>query len=206
MRQGMRAPISTAVAIAVGFLMLISLMLPGLEDLRNQILNWAVLLAAIALVLGLANLFQVHARKIRDRDKPLYSLVLILAMLTTFGITLWQGSQGELAIWIFNNLQVPVETSLMAVLAVTLTVAAAKFFRTRSDMMGIVFIVTFFIVLLSSGPLFGLELPYFTRVFGPYVNNFFSLGAVRGILIGVGLGTLATGIRILIGADRPYGG
>jgi len=29
---------------------------------------------------------------------------------------------------------------------------------------------------------------------------------VRGILLGVALGTVATGFRLLIGADRPYGG
>ena len=31
-------------------------------------------------------------------------------------------------------------------------------------------------------------------------------GGARGILIGVALGTLTTGLRILFGADRPYGG
>jgi hypothetical protein len=31
-------------------------------------------------------------------------------------------------------------------------------------------------------------------------------GGARGILIGVALGTIATGLRILMGVDRPYGG
>jgi hypothetical protein len=38
------------------------------------------------------------------------------------------------------------------------------------------------------------------------VTNYISLGALRGLLIGVALGTITTGLRILIGADRPYGG
>ncbi|MEX1071963.1 MAG: hypothetical protein WEC37_04985 [Anaerolineales bacterium] len=206
MNSRLRAPVSTAVAIAVGFLVLISLLIPGLEDLRNQILNWAILLAAIALLLGLANLFQVHFHKVREREQPIYSFVLLVAMLATFGFTVWLGSQSEVSSWIFNYVQLPVETSLMAVLAITLTIAAARFLQRRNDMMSIVFIVTLFVVLLGSGPLFGLELPFFTRVLGPYVNNFLSASAARGLLIGVGLGTLATGIRILLGADRPYGG
>lgn len=206
MKTGMRAPVSTAVAIAVGFLVLISLLIPGLEDLRNQILNWAILLAALALLLGLVNLFQVHFHKVRERERPIYSFILLLAMLITFGVTLWQGSQGALPNWIFNYLQVPIETSLMAVLAVSLTIAAARFFQNRGDMMSIVFVIALFVTLLAAAPVFGLELPYFTRVFGPYVTNFLSVGAARGLLIGVGLGTLATGLRILLGADRPYGG
>jgi len=34
----------------------------------------------------------------------------------------------------------------------------------------------------------------------------FAAGGARGILLGVALGTLTTGLRILFGADRPYGG
>jgi hypothetical protein len=32
------------------------------------------------------------------------------------------------------------------------------------------------------------------------------LGGARGILIGVSLGILTTGLRVLFGTDRPYGG
>jgi hypothetical protein len=132
--------------------------------------------------------------------------VLLVAMLATFGVTVWEGSQGVTASWIFNYLQLPVESSLMAVLSITLTTAAARFLQRRQDLMSVVFIGTLFVVLLSSGPLFGLELPFFTRQVGPYINNSLALAAARGLLIGVGLGTVATGIRILLGADRPYGG
>jgi hypothetical protein len=36
--------------------------------------------------------------------------------------------------------------------------------------------------------------------------NMFSGGGARGLLIGIALGTLLTGLRVLFGADRPYGG
>jgi hypothetical protein len=133
-------------------------------------------------------------------------LVLLVAMLVTFAITLWEGSRAETPMWIFTYIQLPVETSLMAVLAVSLTLAAARMFQHRNDRMSIVFVVTIFVLLVSSGPLFGVEIPLFTRTLGPYLTNFLSVGAMRGLLIGVALGTVATGLRVLIGADRPYGG
>ncbi len=206
MNLRLRTPLAAAVAIAIGFIVLVSLLIPDLTDLRNRILNWAILLAAIALLLGLANLFQVHFQKMRNREKPVYSLILLASMLVTFIITLWEGSQGVTASWIFNSIQLPIETSLMAVLAISLTLAAARILQQRKDLMSIIFLVTLFILLLSSGPLFGIELPLFTRTIGPYMNNFLSVGALRGLLIGVSLGTLTTGLRILLGADRPYGG
>ena len=206
MKLPLRAPVAAAIAIAIGLLVLLSLLIPGLEDLGTRILNWTILLAALALVLGFVNLFSVHFDKVRNREKPVYSLVLLIGMLVTFAFTLWEGSQAELPVWIFTYIQLPVETSLMAVLAVSLTLAAARMVQYRSDRMSIIFIVTVFVLLVSSGPLFGVEIPAFTQTLGPYLTNFLSVGAMRGLLIGVALGTVATGLRVLIGADRPYGG
>ena len=36
--------------------------------------------------------------------------------------------------------------------------------------------------------------------------NVFSTGGARGLLIGIALGVLMTGLRIIFGVDRPYGG
>jgi hypothetical protein len=76
----------------------------------------------------------------------------------------------------------------------------------RKDLMSIFFLITFFILLISSGPLFGVELPLFTQTIGPYVNNSLAVAGLRGLLIGVSLGTITTGLRVLLAADRPYGG
>ncbi|MCW5874891.1 MAG: hypothetical protein KIS88_09640 [Anaerolineales bacterium] len=203
--MNLRAPFSTAVAIGFGLLVLLGIFIPDLADLRNRILNWAMLLAAMALLLGLLNLFQVHYQRIRANERSVYSIVLILAMVVTFIVTLLQGSDSAAAEWIFNYLVVPIETSLMAVLAISLTLAAARTFQHRTDLMNLVFIGTLLVLLLGAGPLFGMELPYFTRVLSPYINNVLALGAMRGLLMGVALGTITTGVRILIGADRPYG-
>jgi len=40
----------------------------------------------------------------------------------------------------------------------------------------------------------------------PWISQVWALGGARGILIGVGLGALLTGLRVLFGIDRPYGG
>jgi hypothetical protein len=40
----------------------------------------------------------------------------------------------------------------------------------------------------------------------PWVTQVLALGGARGILIGVALGALTTGLRVLFGVDRPYGG
>ncbi len=201
-----RAPISTAVAIAFGFIILLSFIFPSLEAIRERILGWAILLAAVALLIGLVNLFRIHFDNARQNQRAFYSFVLLLGMLVSFFVTLIQGRQGELSNWIFNSIQLPVETSLMALLAVTLTLGAARLIQQRGELSTIIFIIVLFVILLGSAPLFGMELPIFTRTITPYITRVLSIGATRGLLIGIALGTLATAIRILIGADRPFEG
>jgi len=40
----------------------------------------------------------------------------------------------------------------------------------------------------------------------PFIAQVMAGAGARGILLGMALGTLTTGLRILFGADRPYGG
>ncbi len=202
----LRAPVSTAFAMLAGIVLLISLTAPGLEDLRASILSWAILLAAIALLLGLANLFQVHVHKINENQKALYSYVLLTGMLLSFAVTLVQGRQGLIAEWLFNYVQLPLESSFMAILVILLTLAVVRLIQQRAELASLLFSGTLLLVLLGSAPIFALDLPLFSESITPFISRVLSLGALRGLLIGVALGTLATGLRVLMGAERPFGG
>jgi hypothetical protein len=102
----------------------------------------------------------------------------------------------------------------MAVLAVTLVYASIRLLRERTDVKSIVFIVTALLVLsgaISLPVLLGIPLP---RIGSEDILTFISkgisqvlaVGGARGLLIGIALGVLTTGLRVLLGADRPYGG
>jgi hypothetical protein len=96
----------------------------------------------------------------------------------------------------------------MALLAVVLVYAAARLFRRRIDLFAVIFVISVLIVLIGSAPILGIEIP---GLHGPdgvrsLLVQIPAVGGARGILLGVALGTIATGLRILMGADRPYGG
>ncbi len=67
------------------------------------------------------------------------------------------------------------------------------------------FATSVLLILMGSGPIFSVEIPIFTQVVTPFIQKVLALGGLRGLIIGVALGTLASAIRILIGSDRPYG-
>jgi len=201
--------VSTAVAISTGLVVLLGyfLTLPFLINLRLLLLQWAVSLAAVALLFGVINLLSVHFTKIRAGDiNAVYSLVLVAALLGTLGLGVILGPNHEFVRWIFNTVQVPVEASLLAILAISLAYASARLLHRRLQMFSVIFVGTALLIFLGTGSFPWGELPFISDVIRPWLAQVPAAAGARGILLGVSLGIIATGLRILTGADRPYGG
>lgn len=67
----------------------------------------------------------------------------------------------------------------------------------------LIFVLFTVIVLLGQVPI-GIYLWAELPVIKDWILNVPALAGVRGILLGVALGTIATGLRVLVGTDRPY--
>jgi hypothetical protein len=204
----MRAPFSAAIAIAIGLIILSGYFLPFgiLISLRVVLLEWAVTLAAIALLVGIGNLFYVHWRKATQaQPNSLYSIVLLVSLVLTLAIVGWFGPTHNYSLWIFNNIQVPIESSLMAILAILLAYAIVRLLRRQINLFSLIFVVTTVVILVATAPIFGVDVPGLNEL-RTWVSQVPAVAGARGILLGVALGILATGVRILVGADRPYGG
>lgn len=196
--------IATVLAIAAGLIVLLGYFYPvePLLGLRLQLTSWAMIIAGMAVLVGVVNLVSVQMEKIRTRQKnAAYSGILVLSLIITFGLGL--AFRPEFLMPVVDAVIVPVEASLMAILAVTLIYASIRLLRRRVDVMSITFLVA---ALLS---LFAVALTPFFSGLGDYIRQglgIFSTGGARGLLIGIALGTLLTGLRVLFGVDRPYGG
>ena len=204
----LKFPISTAVAIAVGLVVLLGYFLSNniLVSLRVAFLEWAVIITAFALLVGVVNLGYVHWRKTTTaQTNSVYSIVLLVSLVITILVVGWFGPAHEFSQWIFNYVQVPVETSLMALLAVILAYASARLLQRRLNTVSIIFVVTVLLVLIAATPVMGIDLPGLSE-FRDWVVQVPAVAGTRGILLGVALGIIATGLRILMGSDRPYRG
>ena len=200
--------ITAIIAIIVGILVLLGYFLPQAAIFQVILLDWAIILAGAATLAGVLNLVTVHSEKIRTRSKDnIYSAILILGMFATFVFSLLLKPQNiYVQTFILNGIIVPIEASLMALLAVSLLYAAVRLLRHRADLMGIVFVLTAALLFFGSATLPFGDVPIMSTLVRPWVSQILALGGARGILIGVALGTLTTGLRVLFGIDRPYGG
>jgi hypothetical protein len=194
--------LATAVAIAVGIIVLVDFFftLPLLDTLGVAFKEWTIILTAFALLLGLANLLLVHLTRVVRRTEPGagYSVLVLVTAFAVLGVGLFLGSSSDAMKWIFDNLYVPLQGAFFALIAFFLATAAYRALRARSIETTLMLIAAL-VVFLGQTPLVNA----LTEA-KEWVLRVPSVAGVRGILLGVALGTIATGLRLLVGLDRPY--
>ena len=198
---------TAAFAIASGLIVLLGYFIPiqPLIKLRLVLTDWAIVIAGFAVLIGIFNLIAVQMEKIRMRQAgSIYGAVLVLSLMLTFGFGLLLGPDHPFMRLAVDAVIVPVEAALMAILAVTLIYASIRLLRRRVDLMSSLFLVVAVLFLIAIMPTPIGQLP--GSAFIIEVVGMFSRGGARGLLLGIALGTLLTGLRVLFGIDRPYGG
>ena len=194
------------IAITAGILVLFGYFIPAFSGLQILLLNWAIILAGAAAIVGVFNLILVHSDKVRRSEKgSVYSALLVISLVATliFGIILRPGH--TIMKMVVSGIIVPSEAALMGLLTISLLYAAIRLLRRRVDLLSIIFLITAAFVILGTASLPFGAIPLVSD-FSRWVTEVLALGGARGILIGVALGTLTTGLRVLFGMDRPYGG
>lgn len=195
----MKNGLPVLLAVVFGVLTLVGMLL--VPPLGQMILGWASLLAAFALLLGLGNLFLVHLKR-AIRANP-YSLLLILSM----GIVFLAGTadllgltENDLSQQLFEWLQRPLESAFSSLLAFFLVFAGFRLLQRRRDGWSVLFLVTVIVLLL---PIPGAAANLFT-VLRNLISDLFVTAGLRGLLIGIALGTITLSLRLLVGSERPY--
>jgi hypothetical protein len=124
--------------------------------------------------------------------------------------------------WMYDFMFVPMQATMFSILAFYIASAAYRAFRARTKE-ATVLLVTAIIVMLGRVPLgsyllwiyrgghwvqlMGLDgKSAFLSWFTEWILNNPSMAAQRGIMIGIGLGVIATSLRIIFGIERTYMG
>jgi hypothetical protein len=97
----------------------------------------------------------------------------------------------------FNYVISPVGASLAALVVVTLALAAFRVLQKRRDWKAIVFVLVAAFVLATSIPLAGFDWALFAGL-RMWIVDVFGMAGMRGLLLGVVLGTVVTAIRTLL--------
>lgn len=193
------------ISIGVGLVVLLHQFVTNafLDPIGGVLIQWAALIAGFALLLGLFNLLSFHSQRvIRRVENWQWSIVILITSVVVFLIVLPSGGTSPASEWVLRYLYQPLEASFLALLVFFIAAAAYRALRVRS-WESTLFVVAALIVLIGAAPLSNALSPMLTSA-KDWVMNVPAVAGVRGILIGVALGIILTGLRLLTGLDRPY--
>lgn len=203
----LKQSIAVFTAVSFGLLTLVALLF-NVGGLSSVILGWVSFLAAIALILGVLNLLLVHLNRL-VKEQNLYSGVLVLGILGVFAAAVLDGLSGSNSVdTIFSWIQAPLEAALASLLAVFLLLAGVQLLKRQRTGWAVLFSLTAVVMLLGQALLTSRLLP--TGLRQPvdqvveFVQTVVVTAGLRGLLIGVALGTLLLSLRLLLGVERPY--
>ncbi len=195
-----------------GILMIIQYFIPHQysQAVFNSYTEWAPIVAAFALILGVGSLTRVHSHKIRRKAKnwqysyavliPLFGMPLLAHI---WPVSLWGGMDSpSIFHFLFMHIQVPIQATMFSLLAFYIASAAFRAFRAKSALATILLLAAVIVMIgqVPIGSILGKWLPET----GLWILRYPNLAAKRAIMLGVGFGILATNLKIIFGVERNW--
>lgn len=203
----MKKIISAIIIFATGLITLAGYFFrEALSAVLSLFTNWAILLIGIAGILGIGYLIWAQIlRVVKNQKGAVYSIVLMIVFILTVVSGIVFSPQSQFFKDLILNIQVPVEASLLGVVAITLLYTSIRIIRVHGwTPLSVGFLSSALIMLiLNSGLLVFKPDSLASKVVG-FIQRLPIVGA-RGILIGMALGGLIVGMRVLLSLDRPLG-
>ncbi|MFM8785696.1 MAG: hypothetical protein ACKOFI_11260 [Phycisphaerales bacterium] len=229
----MSRSVAVLIASLAGITMVLSKFLVPLGEAEVKVADWFNVLAAIAFVLGGANLLKMNLLSISARGPGWgYSAVTLAAFLTTLGVGVlkvgvppaaafpnvpFSGEKdvaGSALWWLYEYAMSPITGTLFAMLAFYVASAAFRAFRAKNAA-AIFLLATAFVVLLGrtyAGVLATSWIPHdnpwvsWLRLenLSAVIMSVFTNAGTRAMIIGIAIGVAATSLKIMLGLDRSY--
>lgn len=199
----MKQRLPVIIAAISGLIMLAAFFFqPFTAPYLGLVLNWAIIVSSVALLVAIASLFVTHIRFIlKGRRGFLYSIILVLTFLATLILGWHLGLDHPAYLKGIQTVMVPLENALMALIALILMSAAVKIFRVRGwSVLTISFGVSALVFLFLNLGFFQFDSVPGLGAIVSALQRLPLIGA-RGLLIGLGLGALLMGLRVLFGQE-----
>lgn len=168
-------------------------------------LDWIIVIGIFAMLLGIWSLFKVQLDKVVKRSPGWgYSVVALGGLFfMLIGGPLWGIEEGTPFMQVFWYIYTPIQATMFSLLAFYIASAAYRAFRARTVLATILLLTALVIMLrlIPLGPISGSN-----QKLATWILMVPSMAANRAILIGIGLGIVATCLKIILGIERAYMG
>ena len=203
----MKRQIPLALVFITGVLLIIQYFIPHdySEFLYEYSLDWVIVIGIFATALGIWSLVRVTTAKVRRRQEGWGYSVITLVGLVVMLIAgpIWGIEEGTVFMNFFWYIYTPIQATMFSLLAFFIASAAYRAFRVRSLVATVLLVAALVIMLrlIPLGPISNLN-----QTFASWVLAVPNMAAKRAIAMGVGLGAIATALKVVTGIERSYMG
>ncbi len=204
----MRRTLPLGITFVVGILVIINsvIKVPAFDQfVQNYITRSISVSTAFAIALGAMNLLRVHGNKISNkREGWQYSILLwvIFFGLLGLGVLLPNGNENPTYRFFYTNLNVTLSSTMFSVLCFYIASAAYRAFRVRNAE-AVVLLSAAVLVMLGSVPIGEVMWSGFPSIKN-WITDYATTASLRGMGIGITLGSLAQSVRNLLGIERGH--
>jgi len=209
----MRRDIPLIITFVCGLTMIVQFFIPHwpFGEMKSYFQQSYMIIAAFAMILGICNLTKLHLKKIRDkRSQWGYSIVLLfgLAAMTIPGLFIGGIKEDTIFDFLFRNAHVPMQATMFSLLAFFVASASYRAFRART-LDAALLLIAGFVVILGRAPIgdsitWFLPEGYRMSEFANWIMAVPNTAGQRAIMMGSGLGIVATSLRVILGIERSY--
>ena len=201
----MRKQLPLVVAFIAGFMMVVQYFIPhpaSQEFYKTMVQQWLIIISLFMYIFAWRSFTMYHVKKIQRKTGGYWFSIVALASIVLMALAGFLTNRGAFFDSMYDYVYAPLQASMFSLLAFFITSAAFRAFRAR-NLEATLLLITAVIVMLGRVPVGALMwkgLPNFVEWVLMYPN----MAAQRGILIGVGLGSIATAMKIILGIERSY--
>lgn len=175
---------------------------PVISSVNSEFTSWIQIMTNIALGTGFIAMSLYHTRKISRKTKGYPFSFVIFAAIAAMFVVMY--SSPQVRGWLYGEVFTAITTSVICFALFYEVSGAYRAFRVR-NIDSLLLMISGFILILHFAPFYEFAIPGF-EVIPNWILNVPAMGASRGIIIGVAIGTIAIAIRILLGYERAYTG
>jgi len=204
-----KVPVYITIVVGVFMILKFFVQLDFIKVVADELEQWCLVVFALAIILGVANILRLNLRIVlrREKDWP-YKLVVVVSM----GVMILVGiadlaihgdiSTGSGFQYLFQYILTPLSAAMFALLAFYIASAAFRAFRAR-NIRAILLLVSGALVMIGRVPIGASLSPIFPRL-SDWIMTVPNAAGQRGLIIGAAMGMIATGLRVIFGIERPY--
>jgi len=221
------APLVVAFAMGVFFAIQYYIPHPFTDKMLSGMADWFVVISGVAMGLGIFSLFYSHYHKIKRRAPAWgFSYVMFIALFGMIATGIYfanaevvteTGKQTFYG-WIYQNLMVPLQSTMFSLLAFYVASAAFRAFRAKTKEATLLLVAAIIVMfarvpmgeyVYAQIPTFqvgGVTMPPAIGDITGWIMKTINMAAQGGISLGICLGIIAMSLKIIFGIEKSYMG